>query len=77
MQQNRIEKVWYAIKPDILKKWGRLDAADLDACDGQSDLIIEAIRKIYYPGRSHITLEAEIRDWLLGRMEHYERTEQK
>lgn len=76
MQPNRLEKVWEFVKPEILKRWNKLTDDDLQACEGQYDPIVEAIRKIYFEGRSHITLEAEIRDWLNERVAFYESTKQ-
>ena len=72
MQPNRLERLWKEIKPEILKRWDQLAEDDLEACDYQFDLIVEAIRKTYYPGRAHITLEGDIRDWLVDRIQYYE-----
>ena len=73
MQPNRLERNWSFLKPEILKRWNQLTEEDLDGCDYKFDLIIEVIRKVYYPGRSHLTLEGEIRDWLIERIDFYER----
>ncbi|MBI4125781.1 MAG: hypothetical protein HY466_07630 [Deltaproteobacteria bacterium] len=64
--------MWKKIKPEILRRWGNLAEDDLEACACQFDLIVEAIRKTYFPGRSHLTLEGEIRDWLVERLQFYE-----
>lgn len=76
MQPNRLEKVWKWVKPDLLKRWNKLTADEVEACEGQYDRLVETIRRIYFEGRSHITLEAEIRDWLNERVAFYERTKQ-
>lgn len=69
MQPNRLERDWKKIGPEILRRWSRLTPADLEACQGQFDLVVEAIRKTYTPGRSHLTLEGEIRDWLVEKLQ--------
>lgn len=70
---NRLERVWKFFKPEILKKWPLLKDADLEACQYQYDLVVETIRRAYFTGRSHITLEGEIRDWMNERVGHWER----
>ena len=72
MQPNRLERVWKKIKPEILAKWDDVSAEELELCEGQFDLVIEVIRKTCYLGRSHLSLEGEIRDWLLERITQYE-----
>lgn len=72
MQPNRLERVWEKVGPEILKQWPKLAKDDLETCEYQFDLIVETIRKKYYPGRSQITLEGEIRDWLVEKMQYYE-----
>ncbi len=73
MQPNRLERVWKFVKPEILNRWDKLTEDDLKICDYQYDLIVETIRKAYYPGRSHLSLEADIRDWLNGRVAFHEK----
>lgn len=72
MQPNRLEQVWNHVRPEILAKWGALNEEELEACDGQFDRVIEVVRKTCYLGRSHLSLEGEIRDWLLERIRYYE-----
>lgn len=72
MQPNRLEKVWKQVKPEILKRWNKLTPEDLETTQGQYGLIVEAIRRTYFEGRSHLSLEADIRDWLNERVTHYE-----
>lgn len=74
MQPNRLERVWKCVRPEILKRWPRLSGEELEATEGQFDLLVEAIRRAYFPGRSPLSLEGEIRDWLNERMDHYENT---
>lgn len=64
------------MEPEILQKWGKLTGDDLEHCEFQYDLIVEAIRRQYYEGRSHLSLEADIRDWLNERVAHHERSSQ-
>lgn len=73
MQPNRLERVWKFVQPEILKRWDRLTEEELEDCDYQFDLILEAVRKTYYPGRSQLTLEGEFRDWLVDRIDFHER----
>lgn len=73
MQPNRLERVWAPLQSEILRRWPKLAQDDLAPCRGQFDLIIEAIRKRYFPGRSLLTLEGEIRDWLVERIFYHER----
>ena len=76
MQPNRLERVWKFLQPEILNRWNKLSEDDLTACQYQFDLIIEIIRKTYFPGRSHLTLEGEIRDWMSERISFHENAEQ-
>ena len=74
MQPNRLERVWKNLKPEILRRWNKITDDDLEGCKFQSDLVVETIRKAYYPGRSGITLEGEIKDWLVERINFHENT---
>ncbi len=76
MQPNRLERVWKFMEPEILNRWNKLSEEDLTACQYQFDLIIEIIRKTYFIGRSHLTLEGEIRDWMIERIGFYENAKQ-
>ena len=60
------------MKPEILARWDKLSCDDLKACDYQYDLVVEAVRKAYFTGRSHLSLEGELRDWLNERIRFYE-----
>lgn len=73
MQPNRLERVWKQVKPEIRRRWEKLTDEDLEATEGQYDLVVETIRRIYFEGRSHLSLEGEVRDWLNERVAHYER----
>ena len=70
-QPNRLEKVWPQIRKDLLTKWDQIPAEAWDACHYQYDLVVELVRRNYYPGRSHLTYEADIRDWLNDRIAHH------
>ncbi len=73
MQPNRLERVWQYIRPEILARYTALTCEDLEICEHQYDRIIETIRKTYNPGRSHLTIEGELRDWLNERIAYFER----
>lgn len=76
-EPNRIERVWPQIKADLLAKWNQLTEEDLSACDFQYDLVVESIRRVYYPGRSQLTLEGDVRDWLNERITVYEKQQEE
>lgn len=62
---NRLQKNWGAMVPRILNHWTELTESDLVSVEGEFDRLVEVIRERSKPGRSHITVEAKIRDWLL------------
>lgn len=64
------------MKPLILERWDRLGDSDLACVEGRFDRLIEVIRAQYYRGRSTITIEGEIRDWLLGTLKHIENSKE-
>lgn len=64
MIQTRLEETWGAIKPRLIEKWGRLDSAQIDDIKGNYGKLVELFRDTYYPGRSVITVEAEIRGFI-------------
>lgn len=68
-----MERVWKFLRPEILRRWDQLTESDLAGCEYQFGLLVEAIRKSHHAGRSPLTFEGEIRDWLDERIEHYER----
>ena len=71
-QPNRIERVWPQVKADLLAKWNQLTPDDLEKCRYQYDLIVESVRRAYYSGRSQLTLEGDVRDWINERIAFYE-----
>lgn len=64
MQPNRLEQHWEAIKPQILKDWDILTQEDLEHSGPHFDRVLELIQTRYYPGRSRISVEGKIRDYL-------------
>lgn len=77
MQPNRLERVWEFVKPEILRRWDKLTDEDLELRKGKFDLIVEIIRKTHHEGRSHLSLEGGIRDWLIERIAYYENRSEK
>ncbi len=75
-QPNRLENMWPSIVASVLHKWDKVHPSDLEQCKYRFDSVVETIRKAYQLGRSHITVEAEIRDWLLSKIIQLEKGEQ-
>lgn len=73
MMPNRLQASWALIKPKMLGRWDRLTEDDLESTNGEFDRVVELIRKRYKPDRSHITVEAKIRDWLNHELNECER----
>lgn len=73
MMPNRLQTHWETMKPKILSRWNRLAEADLEKVDGRFDRVVELVRARYKPGRSRITVEAKIYDWLLQELHDIER----
>ena len=63
--QNRLQAHWNQLEPKILAQWEDLNKADLSNIDGRFDRLIDVIRRRYKPGRSPISVEAKIYDWIL------------
>ena len=61
---NRLEQYWSRLVEAILCRWDHVQLSDLEKCKYRYDDIVEIIRQTYHRGRSHITMEADIRDWL-------------
>lgn len=74
---NRLQQNWPQMKPRILQKWEQLAEADLANVDGQFDRLIDTIRRRYKPGRSPISVEAKIYDWLLHELDCLEEAQEK
>lgn len=73
MLPNRLEKHWETIKPEILVRWDKLSPYDLTPVDGRFDRLVELIRHRYMPLRSQLSIEAEIRDWLVKKIAELEK----
>ena len=71
-QPNRLERVWPQVSKEILAKWNRLTPTELEDCRYQYDLIVDLIHRTYYPGRSPLTMEGDIRDWINEKIYFYE-----
>jgi hypothetical protein len=72
MQPNRLERCWPAMEAEILRRWEKLSQYDLRGVKGNFDGLVETIRRRYEPGRSKLSIEAEIRDWLVSRISKFE-----
>ncbi len=69
MQKNRLAEHWNIIKPKTLNKWSKLHPQDLEAVNGDFDKLVEVVRQHYYPGRSKLSIEGSIRDWLYAELD--------
>ena len=70
---NRLENVWEPLADSILHKWDKVKRSDLEECKYRFDSVVETIRKAYALGRSHITIEAEIKDWMIDTICKFEK----
>jgi hypothetical protein len=70
---NRLEKHWETMKPEILVRWDKLSPYDLVYVEGRFDRLVELIRHRYMPSRSPLSIEAEVRDWLVKKITELER----
>lgn len=59
--------------PKIAGKWDRLTDRDLAGVGGDFDRLVELIRQRYSPSRSKLSIEAEIRDWVVDRIDELEK----
>jgi hypothetical protein len=73
MQSTRFERHWQILKPEIVKHWDRLSVYDLAHVDGNFDRLVKVIRQCYSPSRSMLSIEAEIRDWIVKRFDEIEK----
>ncbi|MBI4126903.1 MAG: hypothetical protein HY465_05360 [Deltaproteobacteria bacterium] len=73
MMPNRLQANWTTMKPKMLTRWSHLTDDDLETTNGEFDGVVELIRKRYKPDRSHITVEAKIRDWINHELSELER----
>ena len=72
MLANRLERRWEAIKPQVLANWDGLSPYDLTDVEGRFDRLVEVVRKKCMPQKSHLSIEAEVRDWLIKRIKELE-----
>jgi hypothetical protein len=72
MQQNRLQRQWKILEPEILKKWDRLTKYDLADVSGNYDALVDVIRNAYSPARTKLSIEADVRDWLTSRIDEKE-----
>ena len=64
MIETRLTQSWERVLPAIKRKWPALTESDFESVEGQPGKLVEAIRKRYHRGRSGITIEAKILDWV-------------
>lgn len=62
MQPNRLERHWPYIVAQLAQRYPLVPRALWDATAYQHDRIVRLVRDTYAPGRSEITVEAEVRD---------------
>ena len=72
METNRLELYWPHIQPKALKRWDKLSSSDFESVAGNFDNFVEVIRRAYHPGRSKLTVEGYIRDWLFAELDALE-----
>ncbi len=68
-----MERCWDEMVPKIADKWDRLTNRDLAGVGGDFDRMVELIRQRYSPSRSKLSIEAEIRDWVVDRIDELEK----
>lgn len=64
MQPNRIQRHWPYIVGQLKRRYPLVAAALWEQAHYQYDQIVRLVRTTYAPGRSDITIEAEVRDLL-------------
>jgi len=72
MQTTRLQRHWSILKPQIVKHWDRLSPYDLAQVDGSFDRLVEVIRQHYSPSRSMLSIEADVRDWIVRQLDELE-----
>ncbi|MBI4212547.1 MAG: hypothetical protein HY540_07920 [Deltaproteobacteria bacterium] len=75
MMPNRLQANWPAIKPKILSRWNELSETELETTAGDFGRVVELIRNRYKQGRSPISVEAKIYDWILQELNEIEHQE--
>lgn len=61
---------WEMLKPKIRKHWGKITEDDLSRLNGNSEELINVLRKRYGYGKAQS--EIELRNWLLNQGEQSE-----
>lgn len=64
MQPNRIEQHWPYIVGRLKRRYPRVPEALWEGTGRRHDQVVRLVRDTYAPGRSEITVEAEVRDVL-------------
>ncbi|MBI2343839.1 MAG: hypothetical protein HYV02_05875 [Deltaproteobacteria bacterium] len=64
MRPNRLQSQWQYIERKLCEHYPRVPRSLWRATEGEHERIVRVIRDTYVPGRSAITVEAEIRDRL-------------
>ena len=65
MQPNRLERHWPYISARLRQHYPRVPESLWNGTEWQPDRIVRLIRDTYAPGRSDITVEAEVKDLLV------------
>ena len=61
MHWEKIEKNWENFKGMAKEKWGKIDAADLDATGGNREKLIDKLTQVY--GLSRDQAEVELKEF--------------
>lgn len=62
MQTTRLIQYWDRIRPKLETRWPEVPETKWQVMPQTYDEMIEIVRNAVYPGRSEITVEAEVRD---------------
>lgn len=73
MMQSRLARGWGEISAEARARWPKLSAGDLAQIGGDPTRLVQAVARRYHPGRSRITLEAGILDWLYSALAEIEK----
>lgn len=73
MIPTRLETNWNKIEPEIKRCWPKLSDSDLASVSYQASTLVEIVRRGYHLGRSGITIEAGVLDWLNRTMDGIEK----
>ena len=64
MQPNRLQAHWRYIEKKLRERYPRVPESMWERTEGRHDHIVDLVRDTYAPGRSSLTVEAEVRDAL-------------